>query len=204
MSTIVQIGSDFVLTICGTPLYSSPELLKKKGYSYKVDIWAIGIMCYELLMGRTPFHSKKLVELLAIINKGDYAIALEEDPVSMECAMFLVNCMQADESHRVCYERIHHHPFLKLGLKVECEPLFDIKGERTVSMHPLDRQKWQRTMARLTGEVHRQSYDLIDYTKFDKDKILQNMFILNTQANGTLCIETLNKFYEQAVRFELK
>jgi serine/threonine protein kinase len=93
MSTIVQIGSDGVLTICGTPLYSSPELLKKKGYSYKVDIWAIGIMCYELLMGRTPFHSKKLVELLARINKGDYAIALDDEPVSIECAMFLVNCM---------------------------------------------------------------------------------------------------------------
>lgn len=57
LSTQIEAGSEHVLTICGTPLYSSPELLKKTGYSYKVDIWAVGIICYELLAGKTPFHS---------------------------------------------------------------------------------------------------------------------------------------------------
>jgi serine/threonine protein kinase len=50
--------------------------LKKKGYSYKVDIWAIGIMCYELLMGKTPFHSNEMKDLIAKINKGDYTVSL--------------------------------------------------------------------------------------------------------------------------------
>lgn len=50
LSTILE-GANTQLTICGTPLYSSPQLLKKRGYSYKVDVWALGIMCYELLMG---------------------------------------------------------------------------------------------------------------------------------------------------------
>ena len=50
LSTILE-SSTSQLSICGTPLYSSPQLLKKRGYSYKVDIWALGIMCYELLMG---------------------------------------------------------------------------------------------------------------------------------------------------------
>lgn len=57
LSTQIEGGSEHILTICGTPLYSSPELLKKLGYSYKVDIWALGILAYELLTGRTPFHS---------------------------------------------------------------------------------------------------------------------------------------------------
>ena len=92
MSTIVQENSIHQMTICGTPLYSSPELLKKKGYSYKVDIWALGILCYELLMARTPFHSKKLAELLNRINRGDYAVAMEE-PTSIEAALFLVDCL---------------------------------------------------------------------------------------------------------------
>jgi len=50
LSTILE-SSSSQLSICGTPLYSSPQLLKKRIYSYKVDIWALGIMCYELLMG---------------------------------------------------------------------------------------------------------------------------------------------------------
>jgi len=43
-------------TFCGTPLYVSPELLMGKTYDYKVDIWALGIMVYELLTGKLPFH----------------------------------------------------------------------------------------------------------------------------------------------------
>ena len=102
------------MTICGTPLYSSPELLKKKGYSYKVDIWALGVLCYELLMGRTPFHSKKLVELLARIHKGDYAVATKEG-ISIEIALFLVSCLQATDDRRTSVERIINQPFLLLG-----------------------------------------------------------------------------------------
>lgn len=87
LSTVVVDGNSN-LSICGTPLYSSPQLLKKRGYSYKVDIWAIGIMCYELLMGRTPFHSYEMKDLIAKINRGDYTVALNE-PISIECALFL-------------------------------------------------------------------------------------------------------------------
>lgn len=56
----------------GTPLYSSPQLLEQKDYSYKVDIWALGIICYELLVGKTPFHSKSREELLKKLNNGNY------------------------------------------------------------------------------------------------------------------------------------
>ena len=50
LSTILE-GTNSQLSICGTPLYSAPQLLKKKNYTYKVDVWALGIICYELLMG---------------------------------------------------------------------------------------------------------------------------------------------------------
>lgn len=88
LSTIVYDGDNSELSICGTPLYSSPQLLKKKGYSFKVDIWALGIMCYELLHGTTPFHSFKMPDLIAKINKGDYLLALNE-PIFLELALFL-------------------------------------------------------------------------------------------------------------------
>ncbi len=42
-------------TYCGTPLYLSPEILKGQKYDEKVDLWAIGIMAYQLLLGRSPF-----------------------------------------------------------------------------------------------------------------------------------------------------
>ena len=44
-------------TTCGTQIYHSPEMLLKKGYDTRVDIWAIGILIFELMVGRPPFKS---------------------------------------------------------------------------------------------------------------------------------------------------
>ena len=42
-------------TIIGTPHYMAPEMLTNKGYSFQVDIWAIGICLYEFICGMVPF-----------------------------------------------------------------------------------------------------------------------------------------------------
>lgn len=45
-------------------------------------------MVYEMLMGRTPFHSYEMRDLISKINKGDYTIVLRE-PITLECSLFL-------------------------------------------------------------------------------------------------------------------
>lgn len=42
-------------SIVGTPLYMSPQLLKKVKYTNKSDLWSIGLIYYEMLHGRTPW-----------------------------------------------------------------------------------------------------------------------------------------------------
>ena len=43
-------------TTCGTQIYHSPEMLLKKGYDTRVDIWAVGVLIFELMVGRPPFR----------------------------------------------------------------------------------------------------------------------------------------------------
>ena len=41
----------------GTPYYMSPELCENRPYSYKSDVWAVGVVLYELATLRQPFDS---------------------------------------------------------------------------------------------------------------------------------------------------
>ena len=48
----------------GTPLYLSPEIIENKSYSFKTDIWSLGIIFFEMMNLNHPFKSKNFGELI--------------------------------------------------------------------------------------------------------------------------------------------
>lgn len=49
-------------TMCGTLDYLPPEMVEQKEYSCHVDLWSLGVLCYEFLVGKPPFESETAQE----------------------------------------------------------------------------------------------------------------------------------------------
>lgn len=56
------------MSIKCTPIYASPQLLKKDGYSSKCDVWSSGCLLYKMLYGEYPFMAKDMLALIKDIE----------------------------------------------------------------------------------------------------------------------------------------
>ena len=65
-----KMESDITFTMCGSPEYYSPEMLRKTGYNKSHDFWTLGIILYEMLIGCTPFLDSDPLKIYQKINIG--------------------------------------------------------------------------------------------------------------------------------------
>jgi len=95
--------------------YLSPEILLNKPYDIKSDIWALGVLLYELLTFKMPFDSKSLPLLWVKVSKGVY------DPpsskYSSEIRDLLKKCLTLDPSKRPSIDDILNLPLIKNRIK---------------------------------------------------------------------------------------
>ncbi len=56
-------------TLCGTLDYLPPEMVEGKDHDAAVDIWSLGVLCYEFLVGKPPFEAKQAKETYKKISK---------------------------------------------------------------------------------------------------------------------------------------
>lgn len=64
-------------TFCGTLDYVSPEMVQGKEYDFSVDVWSVGILTYELIMGSAPFYGKDHDETFdQIVNVTKFEVFL--------------------------------------------------------------------------------------------------------------------------------
>jgi fused len=71
-------------SIKGSPLYMAPELCREQAYDHTVDLWSLGIIVYELIVGRPPFYCNSIYTLISLIVKDSvvYPDTMSADMIS--------------------------------------------------------------------------------------------------------------------------
>lgn len=91
-------------TLCGLPEYMSPEMVSLSGYEFRTDVWSFGVLCYELLCGKTPYRpsTNYRAELYyAVLTKPlDFAAWPPDAPPSSKLRAFLGNVLEKDPRMR--------------------------------------------------------------------------------------------------------
>lgn len=67
-------------TLCGSPLYMAPEILRYEKYDAKADLWSVGAVLYEMCVGKPPFRAKNHIELLKKIELSKGVQFPDESP----------------------------------------------------------------------------------------------------------------------------
>ena len=112
-------------SLVGTPMYMDPNVLKtflesksrvvQGFYDQKVDVWSLGILTYELIIGIVPFMSKDIKGLFQNVNKRDFYIPKEEKRdffLSEYAIKFIDKTLNIDPNLRPLPSELFHDPWI--------------------------------------------------------------------------------------------
>ena len=121
LATIIEFDGERKRSLCGTPNYLAPEILDgKKGYSFEVDIWSIGVIVYTLLIGKLPFEAKKVTktsELYKRIRLKNYSFP-QNAKISSPAKELIENILVLEPHKRPSLEDILKSDFMNMGTSI--------------------------------------------------------------------------------------
>uniref|UniRef100_A0A3Q2ZNE3 Serine/threonine-protein kinase DCLK3 n=1 Tax=Kryptolebias marmoratus TaxID=37003 RepID=A0A3Q2ZNE3_KRYMA len=144
---LAMVVTEPVFTICGTPTYVAPEILRETGYGVAVDVWAQGVILYILLCGFAPFRSRdrNQEELFKLIKQAQLLFPSPYwDCITEEAKSLVRSLLQPDPAVRLTAEQTLQHKWVKaMALTCRQRALAD-KTQRNAADASAEPQRAQR------------------------------------------------------------
>lgn len=96
-------------TTCGTLEYLPPEMVNEKGHDTSADIWCMGVLLYEMLIGSTPFKSTLRDQMLNNITAMKPRFPLTLPPLAKD---LISKMLEKDPSRRPSAIKIKEHQWM--------------------------------------------------------------------------------------------
>ena len=177
-------------TVLGSPINMDPLILKKLnssskkakqlGYNEMADIWSIGTICYEMLIGKSAFDSEDMDELVKKIEEGAYSVPTT---MSHEVVSFMNGMLQYESKRRLTASQLSRHDFLKKDVK---------------EFHPIDLKKVSKKVddkgLNINAKVNNSIWSIFNADSENLlSSIVGNQFIKPIDEKEELAFEDLKK-----------
>uniref|UniRef100_A0A8P0P1J8 Myosin light chain kinase, smooth muscle n=2 Tax=Canis lupus familiaris TaxID=9615 RepID=A0A8P0P1J8_CANLF len=126
----------------GTPEFVAPEVINYEPIGYATDMWSIGVICYILVSGLSPFMGDNDNETLANVTSATWDFDDEAfDEISDDAKDFISNLLKKDMKNRLDCTQCLQHPWLMKDTKnMEAKKLSKDRMKKYMA-----RRKWQKT-----------------------------------------------------------
>ncbi|XP_029292580.1 myosin light chain kinase, smooth muscle isoform X2 [Cottoperca gobio] len=137
-----SLGNTPLKVMHGTPEFVAPEVINYEPVCLTTDMWSIGVICYILLSGESPFQGNNDVETLSLVTAAQWEFDEESfDEITDEAKDFISSLLNKDTRQRMSCEEALAHPWMAFdsGALATSKSLSKEKMKRFLA-----RQKWKK------------------------------------------------------------
>ncbi|XP_043082230.1 myosin light chain kinase, smooth muscle-like isoform X2 [Puntigrus tetrazona] len=133
-----------LMVLHGTPEFVAPEVVNYEPVDLATDMWSIGVICYILLSGESPFQGNNDAETLALVTAAQWEFDPESfDEITDEAKDFISGLLRKDKRTRLSCEKALAHPWIALFDDSNSRSTKSLNKEKMRRF--LARQKWKKT-----------------------------------------------------------
>lgn len=132
-----------LMVMHGTPEFVAPEVISYEPVSLETDMWSIGVICYILLSGESPFQGNNDAETLAFVTAAKFEFDEESfEDISDEAKDFISSLLKKDQTSRLSCTEALTHPWMASFTPLQRRPTKSLN--KTKMKRFLAKRKWRK------------------------------------------------------------